>query len=410
MPSETLLTKKDPTRWLDAAFFEKVLRQVTNDRLLTVEDFFISVQGNAAEQFASTIYRANVRYRSKGKVEPVALVVKLVSSKVNRTSDESAYESESHKYREVIDQIQDLLKQAGEAYYQVSPKFLYASADPKPVIVLEDVASKGFDVHKTQLDLEGSKVVLAKLAKFHAASHTLLKDVTNKNLTDNSVGLFNSKLNEGVQFMTENFLIFAEEVANWSGFEKYSEKLFNVLPNFTQLAENIFSQNNESVCMKVLNHGDLNYNNMLVKYNYDKSSVLDVLFIDFQLSFWGTPAVDLFYFLYLVCDKSTRENHKESLISYYHQQLTETLQKIGHLGKIPSLLEISNDMLRCGFLEVVIAICFVPFLFADYGTALGTFADSQDAKQYRRELYNSPQFRKIIEPLLPYFLHKGFLH
>ncbi|XP_055544367.1 uncharacterized protein LOC129729655 [Wyeomyia smithii] len=409
MPGESSLAKKDPRRWLDVAFFEKALRHGTNDRSLAVEDFFISVQRNAAEQFASSIYRANVRYRSKGKVEPAALAVKLVSSKVNRSSDELSYENESHKYRDVVNQMQDLLKQAGESNYQLTPKFLYACADPRPVIVLEDATAKGFEVHKTQLDSEGSKVVLAKLAKFHAASHALLKDVTNKNLIENSTGLFNAKSSEGVQFIKENFSIFTEELAKWSGFEKYSAKLHNVLPNFHQLSEKIFSQNSETACFAVLNHGDLNYNNILKKYNDTKTSVLDVLFIDFQLSFWGTPAVDLFYFLYLVCDKQNRESNKESLIQYYHQQLTETFNKIGYLGKIPSLQEINNDLLKYGFLEVVIAVCFVPFLFADYSTALSTFQDSQDAKEYRRQLYNSPQYRKIIEPLLPYFLHKGFM-
>ncbi|XP_058817297.1 uncharacterized protein LOC131680600 [Topomyia yanbarensis] len=408
MPGETL-AKKDPTRWLDTAFFEKVLRQGINDKNLTVEDLLLCVHANVGEHYASTIYRANVQYRSQGKIEPIALIVKLVTSKVNKFADNSSFENEVHQYRNVINPMQDLLKQAGAENYELCPKLMFASAEPQPVIVLEDVTPRKFETYKHLLNLENSKVIAAKLAKFHAASYCLNKDVTNKNLDNHSDGLFKEKPSEGVKFMEENFEIFADELSKWNGFEKYSEKLFNLKPNFIKRGVEIFNQHNGNTSFKVLNHGDFHYNNMLVRLFADTTSVLDALFIDFQLSFWGSPAVDLFYLLYLVCDKETRENHKQELIYYYHQRFTETLRNVGHMGTPPTLFEINSDLLKFGFLEVIIAACFMPFLFADYSAASSAIGCSQDAKAYRRQLYNNPQYRELIEPLLPYFLHKGFL-
>ncbi|EDS35002.1 conserved hypothetical protein [Culex quinquefasciatus] len=402
-------TRKDPTTWLNNEFFEKVLRQVTNDKGLVVEDFFINLHANAGEHYASTIYRAQVSYRSRGKVEPIALVIKLITSKVNQLADDSSFENELNLYKNLLNQMQNLLKKAGVEGAQLAPKLLYASTEPQPVIILEDVTSKKYELHKGLMNLENSKAIATKLARFHAASYCALQDIESKSFGDLSAGLFQTKPNNGTKFMEENFGIFAEELAKWGGFEKYAEKIKGVLPTFLSRGAAIYNQHNNCFAVKVLNHGDFHYNNMLVRFDSDRTSVADVLLIDYQLSFVGSPAIDLFYLLYLVCDRETREKHRQELIYHYHRQLVETLAKVGHIGKVPTLFELNEDMLKCGFLEVVIAVCFIPFLFADYGTALNVFDNSQDAKQYRRQLYNGTEYRKIIEPLLPNFLHKGFL-
>lgn len=79
--------------------------------------------------------------------------------------------------------------------------------------------------------------------------------------------------------MEENFGIFAEEIAKWEGFEKYAEKVEQLLPNFLQRGIDIYNPEVESFSLKVLNHGDFHYNNMLVKFDSERSAVLDALFV-----------------------------------------------------------------------------------------------------------------------------------
>lgn len=405
-----MVSKKDPTAWLDNAFFEKVLRLALGDKSITVEDFFISLHTNASEQYASTIYRATLSYWVKGKVESLAVVIKLISSKVNQLADASSFENEFNLYKNFISQMQDLLSQAGCTDAQLAPKLLYASTEPQPVMILEDATHNHYELYKSSMTFENAEVVTEKLAKFHAASYCLFKDVSIKIPNGGSSGLFKAKPSQGVKFMEENFGIFTEEIAKWEGFEKYAEKFKNLIPNFLQRGIEIYNPEIENSSLKVLNHGDFHYNNMLVKFDSEKASVLDVMFIDFQLSFWGTPAVDLYYLLYLVCNREARDNHRQELIYHYHQKLVETLTKLGHMGTVPTLLDINNDLLKAGFLEVVIVVCFIPFLFADQSAAMNVYSETHDAKAYRRQLYSSSQYREILEPLLPQFLHKGFLN
>lgn len=405
-----MVSKKDPTAWLDNAFFEKVLRLALGDKSITVEDFFISLHTDASEQYASTIYRATLSYCIKGKVESLAVVIKLISSKVNQLADASSFENELNLYKNFISPMQELLSQAGCTNALLAPKLLYASTEPQPVMILEDAIHNHYELHKSAMSFENAGIVAEKLAKFHAASYRLLKDATNKIPSVGSNGLFKANPSHALKFMEENFNIFTEEIAKWEGFEKYAEKFINLAPKFLQRGTEIYNPEIDKCSVKVLNHGDFHYNNMLVRFDSEQSSVLDVMFIDFQLSFWGTPAVDLYYLLYLVCNKETRDKHRQELICHYHKKFVETLGQLGHMGTVPTLLDINHELLKAGFLEVVIVVCFIPFLFADQSTAMDVFSKTHDAKAYRRQLYSSSTYREIIEPLLPQFLHKGFLN
>lgn len=119
--------------------------------------------------------------------------------------------------------------------------------------------------------------------------------------------------------------------------------------------------------------------------------------------------MDLLYFLYFICNRKTRDSQRHALIQLYHQEFTRTLDTVGYMGKVPTLLDINCDLQRAGFLEVVLAICFVPFLFADYNQTLNVYGNEEEARAYRRALYNGSQFKEVILPLLPYFLYKGYL-
>lgn len=117
-----MVSKKDPTAWLDNAFFEKVLRQALSDKAITVEDFFISLNNDSSTQYASTIYRATVSYWIKGKVDHIALVIKLISSKVNQLADANSFQNELNLYRNYISRMEDLLAQAGYSDLHLAPR------------------------------------------------------------------------------------------------------------------------------------------------------------------------------------------------------------------------------------------------------------------------------------------------
>lgn len=81
--------------------------------------------------------------------------------------------------------------------------------------------------------------------------------------------------------MKESFNIFTEELAKWEGYEVYAEKFKNLLPNFFVRGAQIYNQSNSSGMIKVLNHGDFHYNNMLMRLDENRSSLQDILLVRF---------------------------------------------------------------------------------------------------------------------------------
>ncbi|XP_049284916.1 uncharacterized protein LOC125764589 [Anopheles funestus] len=398
------LTSKDPTSWLNGPLFQKALVQYTADRSLEVEDVHLAVHGNIAQQYASTIYRACVSYRSRGKAETIKLIVKLITSKVNSLADELTYDTELKVYRDFLRKMNALLSDDVTPYF--GPKLIYSSDEPVPYLILEDLSSHQFVHSNKLLAVDDAKIVLFKLAQFHATSYSLSNTSAAGSLDALNNGLFKQKPSEGVSFMLENFTIFAEELSKWDGYTKYAQRLQNLQPTFIERGAAIYRARGFGYSM--LNHGDFHYNNMLFKFDADQR-VQDVVFYDFQLSCWTTPAVDLLYFLYFTCNRETRDTQRHQLIQLYHQEFTRTLDSVGYMGKVPTLLDINCDLQRAGFLEIVLAICFIPFLFADYNQSINVYGKEEDARAYRRQLYNREEYQEIIKPLLPYFLHKGFL-
>ncbi|XP_053660942.1 uncharacterized protein LOC128709932 [Anopheles marshallii] len=395
---------KDPTSWLNGPLFQKALAQHTTDRALEVEDVHLAVHGKLAQQYASTIYQASVSYRSRGKQETIKLIVKLIASKVNTLADELTYDTELKVYRDYLTKMNALLEHGATSHF--GPKLIYSANEPVPHLILEDLSGHEFVHSDKLLAVDDAKRVLLKLAQFHATSYSLSTTSAAHSLDALNNGLFKQKPSEGVNFMLENFTLFAEELSKWDGYTKYAQRLKNLQPTFIERGAAIYRA--RGFGYSVLNHGDFHYNNMLFQFDPEQR-VQDVVFYDFQLSCWTTPAVDLLYFLYFICNRETRETQRHRLVQLYHQEFTRTLDTVGYMGKVPTLLDINCDLQRAGFLEVVLAICFIPFLFADYNQSVNVYGNEEEARAYRRQLYNREEYQAIIKPLLPHFLYRGFL-
>ena len=93
----------------------------------------------------------------------------------------------------------------------------------------------------------------------------------------------------------------------------------------------------------VLNHGDDWINNMMFKLD-DQGNTVDFKFLDFQMSFWGSPAADLFYFIMSSIRDDIKVVHFDEIIEYYHEILVESLKKLNYQHHIPTLMELIEEL------------------------------------------------------------------
>lgn len=74
--------------------------------------------------------------------------------------------------------------------------------------------------------------------------------------------------------------------------------------------------------------------------------MLSLLQLDFQLSYVGSPAVDLNYFLFGSLNENVRKVHFKYIIHEYQRVLRETLEKLKYDGHIPTLKEIHIELIN----------------------------------------------------------------
>lgn len=126
---------------------------------------------------------------------------------------------------------------------------------------------------------------------------------------------------------------------------------------------------------------------------------------------WGSPCIDLYYLLYLVASREVSEKHRDEIISYYYKEVVKSLQDIGYMTKPPNMLDLNVELLKNGFMEVIIAVCFMPFMLMDPAIhdADTAFENGIEGLLLRKDLYRLPEFKTFIAKLLPKFLHRGLL-
>lgn len=215
--------------FLDHHFFEKALLNGTNLKSVKITDLNISKATASGDNYCSEIYRSKVTYSSGSlKNQVIYLIVKAMttsgeSGKVLNEMD--SYEKENEMYKVNIPDLTELLD--GEEVF--SAKFFYATRHPIDLMVFQDLKAIGFTMaeRKDLLDLNHCKLVISKMAKFHAASLLKIDDILKQ--TDffkfgwikpqnKETSFLNKWANEGLAKLTE-------VVQSWEDFKEIAEKL-----------------------------------------------------------------------------------------------------------------------------------------------------------------------------------------
>lgn len=223
------------------------------------------------------------------------------------------YQRESLVYTQILEKAKKLLASIDD-FTIFSPRCIKTGESPIPYLIFEDLKDSGFKMgdRKVGLNLEISKVVLIKIAKFHACSVVLQQE---------KPSIMNMYLNGSISSDPDrqDFLVFYKVTAKsleacvkkWKGFEKISRKLEGFNERIIQRGIETYLRDDNA--FNVLNHNDLWTNNLMFKYSYG-NQLRAISFLDYQLSYWGSPGIDLNFFLFGSVDDDVREEHFHYLI------------------------------------------------------------------------------------------------
>jgi hypothetical protein len=269
--------------WLDASFFEKLLRKNLKNTSVKVNNVEIEPCAGLNDGFLSTLLRVCVTFCVNSSDENEHFVVKIATSHKLALDKVGAngydVQNKEMKFFEVIaPQLEKVLKGIDKNVFVKA----VAVERGHDVIVLEDLKPYGFVMADKTIGLDKTQthLALSKLAKFHAAS-LIVRRKHEKVFDEFDVGMFSRKVEAFNDAFMSIFELVIEEVATWQGFESYAEKLRKIQPNLIENATRCFDVKPTDFC--VLNHGDLWMNNLMFKDGENRETD-DAILVRFKIN------------------------------------------------------------------------------------------------------------------------------
>ena len=190
--------------------------------------------------------------------------------------------------------------------------------------------------------------------------------------------------------------ILASIVQQWYGYEVIGQKLEKFSRNFRQnLLKLMTARDNE---IKVLNHGDPWVNNMLFRYNAQNVPI-DLIFVDFQLSLWGSPGFDLNYFFYTSCKLDELISKRELYLQKYYYTFENVLRSHNYRN-IPSFESLKRCVQEREAFGFFACFAILPLVAMDKESSkdnsLDNLANENFAKRKIMESYSTP---RVVETL-----------
>uniref|UniRef100_A0A1B0CUL4 CHK kinase-like domain-containing protein n=1 Tax=Lutzomyia longipalpis TaxID=7200 RepID=A0A1B0CUL4_LUTLO len=375
---------------------EELLKKKSQN-LLSYDVYPAAGKGN---NFSSVIHRIEIKFLDKDSgIVTEKFIIKILPSgdRGKFMEKHNIFYREIHVYDSILPQVSSLLSQIG-CTTKLAPECITVLSNPC-TLVLEDLCNSNYKMlnRREGLNLEQSMDVLENIAKFHAAS-VKISEINPKSMEM----LFENSISECINsfciFYKTGLASLKELIEQWEGFEEIAEKLENLQE---RIIEKIFENYMKKSTFCVLNHNDLWTNNVMFKYD-SSGKLINSAIIDYQFVYWGSPAIDLNFFLYTSIEEGVRKAHWNHLIHHYHKILSKTLKDLKATTIVPKVTEIHAEVIQRGVQGILAcllkaAVIIAPVESVDFGLIL---SEREEGASYRRQLFSNPKYVEFIKPLI----------
>ncbi|XP_004524851.1 uncharacterized protein LOC101459768 [Ceratitis capitata] len=298
------------------------------------------------------------------------------------------FQKESCAYTKILPNIQ---KYATTKLY---PECYYARKD---LLVLEDLTELGYrhlGRDETYTD-KHRKLFLTHMAQLHAGS-IAWEEKEGVNIEEHfKDGLFELMLAtdndwymtsaKGIIFLAKNYLRSqTPEVQTL-----INEKLFTLLVNVERYTEPSKRMRN------VFLHRDSWDRNIFFKFDAE-GEPLTCSIVDFQLSRYATPSLDMLFFLYGQTTPKERKLYMQEYIDHYYDALTTRFRELGLPSDIITKLQLMEDVRRAHLPALIIMAITKPLTLMPEGISNKWRAEEQEKFDYYMNTQRDELFQRVM--------------
>nr|XP_033331995.1 uncharacterized protein LOC117223692 [Megalopta genalis]XP_033331996.1 uncharacterized protein LOC117223692 [Megalopta genalis]XP_033331997.1 uncharacterized protein LOC117223692 [Megalopta genalis] len=399
--------------WLNIDFAERIMRLAEQDNTVQVTDVFQKAATNKGDNYTSDMMRVTIEFSRKQGDERVnekrSLIFKfepmVEGARRDMIEKTQLFDVEIIMMTDTVKKMSDMLGYD----HRLSAEIYHVRMERPVCLVMEDLGAIGFRMADRQagLDLEHSTLAIRGLGRFHAASVALCEKEP-KQKTKYYRGMFSKEYPEEMSsFFTAGCKALAEEIETWPELEKrYADKLRRLSDRIYDLGAASTKRRGDEFA--VINHGDFWVNNMLFKYDQN-SKPIQHIFVDFQVSIYTTPAVDLQYFLNTSLSDDVYLNHMDALLADYLHTLTSTMKQLKCKTPPPTIDDIKKCMKERAIYGLISSVTVLPVLLLDKSQAKDIDEMVLKDGQYDNPGYRNPIYRQVMTKRIPMFDEMGLL-
>ncbi|XP_065365169.1 uncharacterized protein LOC135958214 [Calliphora vicina] len=405
--------------YIDKYLIPEILSQLDNEELIS----FKAQSLDSLDSFMSCLYNIQLKTKKDKQEKERLLFVKFMRGDTDfRESSKSytQYGNEIYTYNTVLPLYEKLLKDMKITSINVKQlvppiyiaKFGYIQGlsctpnDREAALVMENLKPLGYQLGpRLQLKRDHLIAMCQPLGKFHAMSYAV-KALNPSQFASLKKGIIdfpfineedpNDVHNNVYRYLHrhafDRLFEFYDRKINSNLFNKKSAKDLKLIKCLNKLREKYNQQPSrlqENLRIKVndreedkyfaaILHGDYNRNNVLFKYKSkaDKNAqqlVEDIKMIDFQQLRYGSPALDLSFFMYFNTDETERYEIWQDLLKTYHNTMFSTLsiilnasskskQEISAILQHYSFEKFQKHFSRFAFFGVMICLHFLHWM------------------------------------------------
>ncbi|XP_052869563.1 uncharacterized protein LOC128275189 [Anopheles cruzii] len=253
------------------------------------------------------------------------------------------------------------------------------------VIVMEDLRLQDYRMWDKMkpVNYEHARLMMEQLGRLHAVSLAMKRDQPAVFEQFKVPDPMSEMMPEGSPFDAMMRKVIQDAIGTLEPTDtKELAKMQLLLQNFRKTLERC-SNGALAEPHTVLGHGDCWVNNMM--YHYKNGVPERIILLDWQLTRYVTPVLDLTYFIFCCTDGEFRKRHYDEMMSIYYNSLEALLEKLGHVPQsVFPRTAFMRQLRTFGRFGVLMAVFLVPMLctrnedLVDMDEAAEKFRDTKE--------------------------------
>lgn len=130
--------------------------------------------------------------------------------------------------------------------------------------------------------------------------------------------------------------------------------------------------------------------------------------MDYQLTVWTSPAIDLLYFISICPEVNLKVDHDDFFFDTYLKILSKTMVNLGCTTKPPTMQHLKVSMYKRRVYAIMAGLIFYPRMIAEDSDIEGLDESLQEGTT-KMDIFKNPRAVQALKKMIPSMLEKGYL-